>query len=234
MARRQGSYKGHKWTDDELNLVCYLRCIRHWRFTQIQRAKFPLLSRHSVGGAYRNIPPPERTRRALAAVPVNTRPRHITERNVSSQSELASSNRGLRHSYHSSTSNEVIDTVLATNGDNLNRYNLRPIRPTTFAERELRYTVDRNRFPHFFESYRDSFKPNELPDSEYIPPSHTPTPSSSEHSPSIISSPPSEISSLELFGLEARSPELSNHTPSVLSICSSSSSSAEFFSTEES
>ena len=219
MARRQGSYKGHNWSDEELNLVCYLRCIRHWRFTQIQKAKFPLLSQHSVGRAYRRLPPEERTPRALAAVPVNTRPRHITERNVSS--------------HHSSANNEIRDTPLDTNGDNPNRYNLRPNRPSKFVERKSRYMVDRDRFPHFFESYRDSTKPNELPDSEYIPPSHTPTPSSSEHSPSISSSPPSEISSLELFGLEARSPELSNHTPPVLSVYSSGSSSAELFSTEE-
>jgi hypothetical protein len=229
MARRKGSYKGHKWTEEELNLVCYLRYIRHWRFTQIQRAKFPLLSRHSVGGAYRSIPPQERTHRALAAVPVNTRPRNITE----SQSQPSFSNTIPRHSHHSTANNETRDTTLDTNGDNPNRYNLRPNRPSIFAERKPRYMVDRDRFSHFFESYRSSLKPNEPLDSEYIPPSHTPTPSSSEYSLSISSSPPSEISSLELFGLQARSPEPSNHTPSVLSVCSSGSSSAEFFSTEE-
>jgi hypothetical protein len=114
MARRQGSYKGHKWTEEELNLVCYLRYIRHWRFTQIQRAKFPLLSRHSVGGAYRSLPPQERTHRALAAVPVNTRPRNITE----SQSQPSFSNTIPRHSHHSTANNETRDTTLDTNGDN--------------------------------------------------------------------------------------------------------------------
>jgi hypothetical protein len=233
MARRQGSYKGHNWSDEELNLVCYLRCIRHWRFTQIQKANFPSLSQHSVGRAYRRLPPEERTHRALTAVPVNTRPRHITERNVSSQSQPAFSNTVPRHSHHSLANSETRHTPLDTNGDNQNRYNLRPNRPSNFAERKPRYMVDRDRFPHFFESYRKSLKPNEVPDSEYIPPSHTPTPSSSEHSLSISSSPPSEISSLELFGLEARSPKPSNHTHSVLSVCSSGSSSADFFSTEE-
>jgi hypothetical protein len=233
MTRRQGSYKGHKWTDEELNLVCYLRCIRHWRFTQIQKAKFPLLSRHSVGGAYRKITPEERIQRALAAVPVNTKSRYTTEHNLSRQAQPVFSNTGPRDSLPNSTSNEIRDTPLRANVETPNRYNLRPNRPTTFAERESRYLVDRVRFPHFFESYRNSLKPNELPDSEYIPPSHTPTPSLSEQSESISSSPPSEISSLELFGLEARSPEPSDHTPSIHSICSSDSSSAEFFSTEE-
>jgi hypothetical protein len=233
MARRQGSYKGHNWSDEELNLVCYLRCIRHWRFTQIQKAKFPSLSQHSVGRAYRRLPPEERTHRAVAAVPVNTRPRHITERNVSSQSQPAFSNAVPRHSHHSSANNEIRDTPLDTNGDSPNRYNLRPNRPSNFAERKPRYMVDRDRFPHFFESYRNHLRSNEELDSEYIPPLHTPTPSSSEHSQSISSSPPSDISSLELFGLEARSPEPSDHSPSVHSIRSSDSSSAEFSSTEE-
>ena len=233
MTRRQGSYKGHKWTDEELNLVCYLRCIRHWRFTQIQKAKFPLLSRHSVGGAYRKIAPEERTLRALAAAPINTKSRRTTERNLSRQAQPVSSNTGPRQGHPNSTSNEIRDTPLGANGENPNRYNFRPNRPTTFAERKPRYMVDRARFPQFFESYRNHLKSNEQPDSEFIPPSHTPTPSTSEHSQSISSSPPSEISSLELFGLEARSPEPSDHTPSVHSICSSDSSSVEFFSTEE-
>lgn len=232
MKRKRGPY--NQWTDKDLNLVCYLRYVRHWPFSKIQKANFPQLSRASVSGAYGHLPPEERTRRALAAVPSINKSRHTEERSFSRQGQPAPSNLELERSHSNPTTIEAEPTPSISYDNNSRRYNLRPSRPKIFAERNPRYIVDRNRFPHFFESYRDSFKPNELPDSEYIPPSHTPTPSSSEHSPSIISSPPSEISSLELFGLEARSPELSNHTPSVLSICSSSSSSAEFFSTEES
>lgn len=33
MKRKHRSQKGHNWIDEELSLVCYLRNIRHWRFT---------------------------------------------------------------------------------------------------------------------------------------------------------------------------------------------------------
>jgi hypothetical protein len=91
MTRRHRSYKGHSWTEEELNLVCYLRSIRHWRFTQIQRAKFPLLSRHAVGGAYRKLPPAERTRRALAVASVLAKSRHTAGRKSPHQAQAASS-----------------------------------------------------------------------------------------------------------------------------------------------
>lgn len=231
MKRKRGPYS--QWTDKELNLVCYLRYIRHWPFSKIQKANFPLLSQHAVGAAYRNLPPEERTRRALAAVPVIAESRRTTGRNSPSQTQPAFSNPERGPIHLSSTNIEIGLTPSSSNSNTSNRYNLRPNRPTTFTERKPRYTVHRVRFPHFFESYRNHLKPYELSDSEYIPPSHTPTPGSSDCSHSVSSSPPSEISSLELFGLEARSLELSNRTPSAHSIRSSGSSSAEFFSTEE-
>lgn len=234
MTRKQRSYKGHKWTDEELNLVCYLRCIRHWRFTQIQKANFPLLSRHSVGGAYRNIPPEERTRRALAATPVIAKSRYTTGRSSQRQAQAAFSNPEQEPSLLNSTNTEIGYVPLTSNRNTSSRYNLRPNRPITFEERKPRYLVNRIRFPHFFESYSNRLKPCQLPDSEYVPPSHTPTPSSSEYSHSVNSTQPSEASSLELFGLEPRSPELSDCTPSVHSIRSSDTSNTEFFSTEES
>lgn len=233
MTRRKGSYNGHRWTEEELNLVCYLRRIRQWRFSQIQKAEFPFLSRHALGGAYRRLPLEERTRRAIAAAPAIANSRHTTGRNSPRQVRPLLSSPEQSPNHINSTNTEIGHAPLTSKGNYSNRYNLRPNRPTTFTERKPRYMVDRVRFPHFFESYRNHLKPYELSDSEYIPLSHTPTPSSSEYSHSISSSPLSEISSLELFGLEARSPELSNHSPSVHSICSSGLSSAEFFSTEE-
>jgi hypothetical protein len=233
MTRRHRSYKGHSWTEEELNLVCYLRSIRHWRFTQIQRAKFPLLSRHAVGGAYRKLPPAERTRRALAVASVLAKSRHTAGRKSPHQAQAASSSpeRGL--SPLSSTNTEVGHAPLTSGDNNSTRYSLRPNRPTTFPERKPRYTVDRVRFPHFFESYSRYLKACELPDSEYVPPSHTPTPSSSDRSPSVISSLPSAASSLELFGLEARSLNSSDCDPSVVSDVPDDGSSSEFFSPEE-
>jgi hypothetical protein len=83
-----------------------------------------------------------------------TRPRHMTESYVSSQFQPALSNTVPRHSYYSSANNEIGDTPLGTN------------------ERKPRYIVDRDHFPHFFESYRSSLKPNELPDTPKSPEHH--------------------------------------------------------------
>jgi hypothetical protein len=231
MTRKPGSQKGHNWIDEELSLVCYLRNIRHWRFTQIQKTNFPSLSRHAVGGAYRNLPPEERTRRALAVASVIADCQNTTEHNSPRQAQPALPNPEQGPSHLNSTNT---DALLTSTGNSPARYNLRPNRPITFAEQQSRYMVDRVRFPHFFGSYSRHLKSYELPDSEYVPPSHTPSPRSSERSQSVHSSQPSKASSLELFGLEPRSPELLSYTPSVLSICSSAISSAEFFSTEES
>lgn len=231
MRRKHGSQKGHNWVDEELSLVCYLRNIRRWRFTQIQKTNFPSLSRHSVGGAYRNLPPEERTRRALAVASVIADCHHTTEHNSLRQAQPALSNPGQGPSHLNSP---ISDVLLTATSNNSARYHFRPNRPTTFKEQKSRYTVDRIRFPHFFESYSHHLKHYELPDSDYVPPSHTPSPRSSEHSQSVLSSQPSKASSLELFGLEPRSPELLSNTPSVLSIRSSDTSSTEFFSTEES
>jgi hypothetical protein len=231
MTREHGPRKGHRWTDEELNLVCYLRHIQHWHFSKIQKANFPLLSQHAVGGAYRHLTPEDRTRRALAVASVVADCQHTREHNSPHQAQplLQSTELGPSHLKPTNT-----DALLSSTGNNSARYNLRPNRPTTFAEQKSRYMIDRVRFPHFFESYRHHLKHCELPDHEYIPPSHTPSPRSSECSISVRSSQPSRASSLELFGLEPRSPKLSDYTPSVCSIRSSDTSSAEFFSTDES
>ncbi|RDK41088.1 hypothetical protein M752DRAFT_294761 [Aspergillus phoenicis ATCC 13157] len=233
MTRRHRSYKAHSWTEEELNLVCYLRSIRHWRFTQIQKVEFPLLSRHAVGGAYRKLPPEERTRRALAAASTIARSRHTARHKSPYQAQAAFSNPEQGPSPLHSTNTEIGHAQLTSSDNNSTRYSLRPNRPTTFLERKPRYTVDRVRFPHFFESYSRYLKASELPDSEYVPPSHTPTPSSSVRSPSVISSIPSAASSLELFGLEARSLNSSDCDSSVISDLPNDGSSSEFFSPEE-
>ena len=233
MTRKHRSYKGHNWTDEELSLVCYLRNVRHWRFTQIQKANFPLLSRHAVGGAYRNLPPEERTRRAHAAASVIARPRRTTAHNSLHQAQPAFSSPEQGPSQLNSTDTEIGYAPLIPSGNGSTRYNLRPNRPTTFAERKPRYTVDRARFPHFFASYHRYLKPCELPDTEYVPPSHTPTLSSSDRSPSVVSSLPSATPSLELFGLEARSLNSSDRDSSVTPYLANDGSSSEFFSPEE-
>jgi hypothetical protein len=149
MTRKHRPHKGHRWTDEELNLVCYLRHISHWRFSQIQRTNFPLLSQHAIGAAYRRLPPKERSRRALAAAPVIAKSRHTTGRNSQRQAQSEFSKPEQRPSHLNSTNTEIGHATLTFNGNKSNRYNLRPNRPTIFAEQKPRYMVDRVRFPHF-------------------------------------------------------------------------------------
>ncbi|KAL2835736.1 hypothetical protein BJX68DRAFT_251339 [Aspergillus pseudodeflectus] len=233
MTRKNRSYKGHNWTDQELSLVCYLRSVRHWRFTQIQKANFPLLSRHAVGGAYRKLPPEERTRRAHAAASIIARSRRTAAHNSPHQAHPAFSSPEQGPSLLNSTDTEIEYATFILSGNSSSRYNLRPNRPTTFAERKPQYKVDSVRFSHFFESYRRYLKPCELPDTEYVPLSHTPTLSSSDRSPSVISSLPSSASSLELFGLEARPLNSSDRDFSVTPYLANDESSSEFFSPQE-
>ncbi|RDH26101.1 hypothetical protein BDQ94DRAFT_176752 [Aspergillus welwitschiae] len=125
------------------------------------------------------------------------------------------------------------DELVTSSNSNINRYNLRPNRPTTFLQGKPRCLVDRRRFPHLCKSYRHHLDLHGLPDRNYVPPSHSPTPDPSDRSPSAVSSPPSVASSLELFGLEARSPSSSDHDSSVNPSLPRDESSPEFLSAEE-
>lgn len=113
------------------------------------------------------------------------------------------------------------------------RYDLRPKMPTTFPQRKPQYLVDRLRFPRFFKSYKHHLKLDRLPDGDYSPPSHTPTPEQSDRSPSVVSTQLSEASSLDLFGLEPCSPKSSSLEPSIDSNPPIDAPSPEFLSAEE-
>jgi hypothetical protein len=243
----------HSWTDEELNLLSYLRHLRRWRFTQIQKLYFPSLSPSALLGAYWRLSTEDRVRRASAVAAPITTPHNTTRDSHSApntQPTRPSLKQGPSYLLHttscplsqaeSSTETSILPSPSSITGDepvaksiNTNRYNLRPNRSTTFPQGKPRYLVDRRRFPHFYKSYRHHLNLHGRPDRDYAPLSHTPTPNSSDLSLSVVSGPPSVASSLELFGLEARSLNASDRGSSVTSSISDDISSAEFFSSEE-
>ncbi|OQD61508.1 hypothetical protein PENPOL_c016G07254 [Penicillium polonicum] len=239
--------------DEELNLLSYLQHLRRWRFTQIQKSYFPSLSPSALLGAYWRLSTEDRVRRASAvAAPISTP--HYTTRDScsarSTQSTRPDLEQGPSYLHHptscplsqaeSSTETSILPSPISATGDepvaqsiNTNRYNLRPNRPTPFPQGKPRYLVDRRRFPHFSKSYKYHLNLHGRSDRDYVTLSHTPTPNSSDRSLSIVSSPPSVASSLEFFGLEARSLNSSDRDSSVTSSLSDDISSAEFLSSEE-
>jgi hypothetical protein len=244
----------HSWTDEELNLLSHLRYLRRWPFKQIQRSHFPSLSPSALLGAYWRLSTEDRVRRAsMVTIPITTLRNTKRDRRSASHPQptcpsleqgpnhlhshisrpLSQSGSSAEASISSSSSCETGDRPVISGDGNTKRYNLRPNRPTTFLEGKPRYLVDHLRFPHFFESYNYHLKRHGLPDSDYAPPSHTPTPDPSDGSPSVVSSQLSPASDSELFGLEPRSPNLSDRRPSVSPGRLSNTPNPEFFSCEE-
>ncbi|KAJ6119032.1 hypothetical protein N7471_013652 [Penicillium samsonianum] len=243
----------HSWTDEELNILSYLRYVRRWRFKQIQTSYFPSLSPSALLGAYWRLSTKDRIRRASGiTIPVTSPRNTVKDFQSASKPQPACSSIEQEPSHHicpiSGASYQPGNSVEALvqappspaaggepfiyNNSNMSRYKLRPNRPSTFPQRKPRYLVDRHRFPRFFRSYRLSRDLHGLPDRDYTPPSRTPTPNSSDRSLSIVSSLPSAASSLELFGLEVRSLHSSDRE-SVSSDPPNDISSPEFFSSEE-
>jgi hypothetical protein len=229
----------HPWTEEELNLLSYFRHHHRWGFKQIQKSFFPSLSVDSVKSAYRRLPTEDRAWRASTAA--------SQIRNSHSDSNTQPSlDQGPNHppliiaGPFSQPGNDAETSILSlpssatgvisviSSNSNINRYNLRPNRPTIFLQSKRRCLVDRRRFPHFYKSYRRHL--NGLPDRGFVPPSHSPTPEPSDRSPSVVSGPPSVASSLELFGLETRSLSSSERDSSITL---NDESSPEFPSSEE-
>lgn len=225
----------HSWTNDELNLVA-LRRSHRWTFDRIRKTDFPSLSKIALMRAYGRLPAEELIQRAsTAAASLSLShgasrfedPVHLNPSESSRPSHPASRHKGnTKASKPSTPRHEGDNRRVASIESTTNRYNLRPNRPTTFREKKAQYRVDRSRFPHFFRSYKNHLKLHTESDEDYIPPSHSPTPDSSDRSPSAISSQLSSASSSELFGLEACSPKSSKSQHS-------DASSLEFFSREE-
>lgn len=232
----------HRWTDEELNLLAYYRNRRHWSYARIQRKHFPSFTQSSLWGAYSRIPQKERAYRASIAAGLITTSSVASRSKDSTHSHFTS---GTSHrSYPMPQPEGNIEAhespTLRREEDNqtlapaaTNRYNLRPNRCRSFQHSRPQYPIDRLRFPHFFKSYKNHLKLHRVPDRDYAPPSHSPTPGLSDGSPSVVSSLPSVASSLELFGLEARSPSPSERDSSVTPRSPNDPLSPEFFSSEE-
>lgn len=223
--RRKGERKNHIWTEREVNLLSHLKYLHRWHYKRIKKAHFPSLSVGALGRAYWRLSTKERERRASIIPPPHTQPMCSTLEHEPC------------HLYPSISGSETVSSASSENRpvmpdhSNKNRHYLRPNRPTAFPERGPQYLVDRFRFPHFFESYKDHLKSDKLPDRDYSPPSHSPTPELSDRSPSVVSTQLSPVSSLELFGLEPRSPESSDRE--TTSSQSSNTLSSEFLSADE-
>lgn len=230
----------HRWTDEELNLLVHCRT-RHWSYARIQRKHFPLFTKKSLLGAYCRIPPKERAHRAsIFAGSITTsgtasqnkdpvRPHPIPEADPQSYpAPQSEDNIGV---HNSSALRGDSQTPVPIDGTS--RYNLRSNRCRNFQDSQTKYPIDRLRFPHFFKSYKIHLKLDGVPDEDYAPPLHSPTPDSSDRSPSVISSLLSTASSLDLFGLEARSPSSSDRNCSITPSPPNGGSSPEFLSSEE-
>lgn len=130
--------------------------------------------------------------------------------------------------------------ISLTSPTNTRRYNLRSRKPICLQKGRPRCVIDQRRFPHFSDSYKKYIRLDPASDKDYKPPERSPTPADSNCSASTISTQLSSPSSLELFGLEARSrasserqsPEL--HTPCIsISSQLSDTTDSEFYSSVE-
>lgn len=222
----------HRWTDEEINLIAHCR-IRKWSYARIRRKHFPSFTKTSLVGMYNRLTLEERISRASTVAGSNTTS-HITSRNKNStHSRPVPQPKDNVGAHGSSTLRREEDNRFIAPVDRINRYNFRPKRCQSFLESLPRHPVDRLRFPHFFKSYRKHLDLDGAPDIDYLPPSKSPSPDPSDRSPSVVSSLPSAASSLELFGLEARSLSPSDHDSSVTSSLPNDRPSPEFFSSEE-
>lgn len=239
----------HRWMTEELNLISYLRLHRSWSWGQIQRTFFSSASAAAVRLAYTYIPAKERIHRASEASSLIVSPVAVANLRRGASHKIYTSTSSPKRGPSQSTStissslqtgNDVQLVVLATpsiedgwatsaNNSTTSRYNLRPNRPKSFRKSRSPCLIDRSRFPHLTKAYESHWKQHKAPDKDYSPPSRSPTLGSSNYSPSVTLSQLSDVSSLELFGLEVRPVSLPDFDPSIIP----SSPSDEFLSAEE-
>ena len=200
--------KRHSYTEDEVNLIAYLRS-QGCSYDHMQKAHFPSHTKGALSHIYSRLSPDERKYRASLASASRKPPRSGGEpaKSASKTSHrhpinVSESDDEAVGSFASSPENESLPVRISTTASK--RYNLRPGRPLDFKEKKPTLLVDRLRFPHFYTSYKFYQELGDEFDSDYEP--HSPTPDLSDRSPSVTPSLPSSASSLELFGLEARSP----------------------------
>jgi hypothetical protein len=200
--------KRHSYTEDEVNLIAYLRS-QGCSYDHMRKAHFPSHTKNALSHIYSRLSPDERKYRASLVSASRNPPRigGVPAKSASKTSRrcpINFSESGDEAVESSATSSEDEGSPGRASTPVLHRYNLRSRRPLRFEEKEPSLLVDRLRFPHFYTSYKNYQTLGNEFDTDYEP--HSPTPDLSDRSPSVTPSIPSSVSSLELFGLEARSP----------------------------
>jgi hypothetical protein len=195
----------HRWTSEELNLISYLRLHRNWSWVQIQRTFFSSKSAAAIRLPYTHIPTEDRMHHASAALSLTANSTNIRKISLSIPSISSSVQNGNDIELVALTAPSTQDEcTVSANNNTTRRYNLRPNRPRSFKKRGSPCQVDRSRFPHFCQAYETHWKQLTAPDTDYSPPPQSPISESSIRSLSVPLSLPSDVSSLELFGLEVR------------------------------
>ncbi|PVH90948.1 hypothetical protein DM02DRAFT_577481, partial [Periconia macrospinosa] len=209
----------HSWTDEEVNLIAYLRLYQNWSLDQIRKKHFPSSSKSAISHVLSRTSVEDRLYRASIVASMTASASSNTPNQAPTQpssSRIGLSKLSTRSNLSTTQTSNNIETItlLSSNSEDedsavvdnntASRYNLRPNRSPNFREGKPPCSIDRTRFPHFSRAYENHLKLRTVSDKDYLPPSHSPTPESSDRSPSVVSSQLSDASSLDLFGLEAR------------------------------
>jgi hypothetical protein len=252
----------HRWTEEELDTLVYLRS-QDVQFRDIRESYFPSIALEGIKGAYARRTQSLIEKGQLSSTIYQRRrtKRHLwTEEELNTLVDLRSRGwnfkeiqekhfpsialNGVRGAYTRCVQSLVengqpfgisliVDPWSVARNEPMKRYNLRPNRPTNLHAKDPRYLVDRSRFPHFFESYKKYIRLDSASDKDFVPPSHSPTPTVSDRSPSIISTQLSDASSLELFGLEARPCSSPGYRSTISNPSQLNDTDVEFFSSAE-
>jgi hypothetical protein len=205
----------HRWTEEERNLVLYLRLYRDWTWGEIHRTFFLSVSVDAVKKAYSRVPPEARLYRASILVNLIANSRNTSGVSWSTHhSTLMHLYTGQkpyqpsRPAHSPSQTKSTMETIALTtpttgdmngstnNGDSCSRYKLRQNRPADFRKSRLQYSVDHQQFAHLSRACEEHQELPKAPDGDYEPPSHSPTPTSSDCSTLITSSKLNDVSSV--------------------------------------
>jgi hypothetical protein len=221
LARRKRPEILHRWTEEERNLILYLRLYRDWTWSEIRRTFFSSVSIDAVKKAYSRVPPEARMHRASILVSLIADSRNTSgvswSTHHSTLMHLYTGQKPYQPSQPSqpaqpapslSQTKSTVETVASTtptigdmngstnNGDSRSRYRLRQKRPADFRKSRLQYSVDHQRFAHLSRACEEHHELLKAPDGDYEPPSHLPTPTLSDCSTLITSSKLNDASSV--------------------------------------
>jgi hypothetical protein len=169
-ARRKRPEILHRWTEEERNLIVYLRLHRNWTWGEIHRTFFSSISVDAVKKAYSRVPPEARMHRAsiLISLIANSRntsrvswsTHHSTLMHLYTGQKLYQLSQPVPSLSHTKSTAETVVSMTQTTGD-INGHKLL-----------------------------------KAPDGDYEPPSHSPTPTLSNYSTLIISNKLNDASSV--------------------------------------